>query len=457
MTYNYDLLVIGAGSAGLAAAKQAAKYGAKVAIVEREHLGGVCTNRGCILKKLMVYAADFARLLEDAQGYGWEVGTRKFDWQRFVSVRDQELERLRQVQAKALSEAGVEIIREQAAFLDAHTIELSSLSQERSRDRKITADKVLIAVGGKPIKPDIPGIEHAITSREIFYLPQLPQQIAILGGGYIGVEFASILRGFGVEVTIINREACLLTGFDQDVQTAVRKGLLERGIKSLCNTTAKEIKLVPQGLQLTLTETSAESKSESITADTILCAIGRTPRLENLNLEQAGVEVDKAIAVDAYSRTSQTNIFAAGDCTNRVPLTPVARAEGRAFADTVFGNRPRKLSYDYIPSAVFARPEAASVGMTETQACEHYGDEKIECDRTEFQPLFHSLSCSPGHTLVKWIVQRDSKQILGVHIVGENAAEMIQGIALAIKQGITKQDLDEMIGIHPTSAETFFG
>ena len=444
MAYDYDLLVIGAGSAGLAAAKQAASCGATVAIAEPNQLGGVCTNRGCIPKKLLVYASEFAQLLAGAPHYGWAIGTAKFDWQRFVANRDREIERIHQSQQQALSKAGIDIIPERAIFADAHTVKVG--------DRRLSADKILIAVGGMPIKPNIPGIEYALTSDEMFGLRSLPKQLVILGGGYIGVEFASTLHAFGIEVTLVDRSDTILTGFDRDIAAVMQKRMIQRGIRILCNTTVKEIHQAPNQLQCRLGD-----GSETLTADTILCAIGRTPNLQSLDLEQAGVALaGKAIAVDAYSRTSQENIYAAGDCTDRLALTPAARAEGQAFADTVFGNQSRQIDYDFIPSAVFAYPEAAAVGMTEAQAQERYGADAIECDRIEFIPLFDRLSDSPQPAFFKQVYLRESGQVLGIHLVGTQTAEIIQGMALALKQGLTKRDIQNAIGIHPTSTEEFF-
>jgi glutathione reductase (NADPH) len=445
MSYDYDLLVIGAGSSGIAGAKQAARYGAKVAIVESHHLGGVCVNQGCISKKLMVYAADFAHLAEDASLYGWNIHVESFDWEKFKSVRDQEVERLRQVQQQALDQSGVEIIRSCASFLDEHSLQVG--------DRKLTADKILIAVGGKPLKPDLPGIEHTVTSDDIFYLAEIPKRLAIIGSGYIGVEFASIFQYFGVEVTLMDRDDSILKGFDDDLRNHVRQGLINRGIQSFGNTTAEQIESKTDGLKLTL----KGDQEGHLVADTILCAVGRVPNLDGLGLENAGVEVDgKTIAVDQFSCTSQPNIFAVGDCTNRLPLTPVARAEGRAFADTVFGNRPHSVDYIYVPSAVFARPEAAAVGFTEADARAKYGDELIRCYRVEFQSLYSSVNQCADKALLKLVINQASKQVLGIHLVCENAAEIIQGMAASIKKGITKSELEEMVGIHPTSAEEFF-
>lgn len=467
MAYDYDLLVIGAGSAGLAAARRSASYGVKVAIVEAEQLGGVCTNRGCVPKKLMVYAASFSRQLTAAQDYGWSMSTGEFSWQRFVQARDQAIDQIHQSQQQTLEQAGIELIRGHATFVDPHTVSLESTDTDKSGGQKITADKILVAVGGKPIKPPIPGIEYAITSREMFHLQALPERLAILGGGYIGVEFASTMRGLGVDVSVLDQSQCVLAGFDQDLRVAVRDGLRDRGINVFCRTTAESIQLTSRGLQLALAgDGSTEGYPATLTVDTVLCATGRSPNLDSLKLEHAGVDVStKQIVVNDYSQTSQSNIYAVGDCTNRLPLTPVARAEGHAFADTVFGHRPRKLDYGLVPSAVFSCPEAAMVGMTESQARECYSDkysdgegndEAIYCNLIEFTPLFNRLMSTSRPALFKQVIHRASDRILGVHLVCEHAAEMIQGIALAMQKGITKQEMDQTIGIHPTSMEELF-
>ncbi len=443
MTYDYDLFVIGAGPGGLAAAKQAAHYGARVAIAEANHLGGTCANMGCIPKKLMVYAADFGHLAEASKGYGWSGEQPHFSWTKFVRARDQTIERFRQSHERSLTKLGIRLIRDRAQFIDAHTLEVG--------EQKITADHILIAVGGHASKPDIPGIEHAVTSKEMFHLPQLPKKIAIIGGGYIGVEFASALHAFGTDVFLMSHEHCILNGFDPAISTAIHKGFTDRGIQVACNTTAEEIIQTDRGLQLILSGDSAD-----ITVDLVLCAIGRTPNLENLGLEQVGVEIDqRAIAVDAHSRTSQPNIFAVGDCTDRKQLTPVALSEGRAFADTTFGDYAWTVDYDSVPSAICCRPEAASVGVTEQQAQTQLGD-AVRCYQSEFQPLFHSLSGQNEKALIKLIVNGENDRVIGIHIVGDHAAEILQGFALAMKQGITKQELDRAIGIHPSSGEELF-
>jgi glutathione reductase (NADPH) len=444
MAYDFDLLVIGAGPAGLSAAKRAAHYGAKVAIAERSHPGGTCVNRGCVPKKLMVYAADFANLIPDAVGYGWSKAETEFHWQRFISTMQQEVEKIQRSQLQALTQAGVHFFAHHASFLDAHTLEIG--------EQKVTAEKILIAVGGKPLKPAIAGIEHAVTSDDMFNLSELPQRIAIIGGGYIGVEFASILRGFGVEVTVMNHESCILEGFDEDLQMRVQNGLSDRGIHILCSTTAKEIQPIADGFCLML----EGECPEKITADLVLCATGRSPNLAGLGLENAGIEADKkAIVVDEHCRTSQPHIFAAGDCANQKQLTPVARAAGLAFADREFGNQSHMIANSYIPSAVCARPEAATVGLTETQAREEFGD-LVQTFCTEFHPLFHKLSQSHEKTFFKLVVNRKTDRVLGIHIVGAHAAEMIQGFLPALKLGLTKQQINQTIGIHPSNAEELF-
>jgi len=443
MTYDYDLFVIGAGPGGLAAAKQAAHYGARVAIAEANHLGGTCANMGCIPKKLMVYAADFGHLAEASKGYGWSGEQPHFSWTKFVRARDQTIEGFRQSHERSLTKLGIHLIHDRAQFIDAHTLEVG--------EQKITADHILIAVGGHASKPNIPGIEHTVTSNEMFHLPQLPKKIAIIGGGYIGVEFASALHAFGTDVFLMSHEHCILNGFDPAISTAIHKGFTDRGIQVACNTTAEEIIQTDRGLQLILSGDSAD-----ITVDLVLCAIGRTPNLENLGLEQVGVEIDqRAIAVDAHSRTSQPNIFAVGDCTDRKQLTPVALSEGRAFADTTFGDYAWTVDYDSVPSAICCRPEAASVGVTEQQAQTQLGD-AVRCYQSEFQPLFHSLSGQNEKALIKLIVNGENDRVIGIHIVGDHAAEILQGFALAMKQGITKQELDRAIGIHPSSGEELF-
>ncbi|MEH1969913.1 glutathione-disulfide reductase [Nostoc sp.] len=444
MAFDYDLFVIGAGPGGLAAAKKAASYGVRVAVAEQEAIGGTCVNRGCVPKKLIVYAADFALQNQIAHSYGWSDCQTYFDWTLFIKSVHQHIESVNQSYFQQLQKAGIELISQHATFIDAHTINVDG--------RTVTSDKILIAVGGQPLKPKIPGIEYAITSREMFQLPYLPKRLAIIGGGYIGVEFSSMMHAFGCEVTVIEKDEMILSGFDNDICSAVQKGLSKRGIKLFTNSTVQQIKYSDESLLLTITG----EKRKIITADTILVATGYAPNTKNLGLENAHVELGKngAIKVDEYSRTSQENIFAVGDCTSRVQLTPVAKAEGIAFADTVFGNKVQKLNYDYVPTAVFCRPEAASVGMTEAKAREKFG-ESIQCYYTQFQPLLYQLIQQNEPTTMKLVLNADSGQVLGAHMVGEHAADIIQSLGVAIRKGITKEDLDETIGIHPTAGEEF--
>jgi glutathione reductase (NADPH) len=441
MTYDYDLFVIGAGSGGLAASKRAASYGAKVAIAEGDLVGGTCVIRGCVPKKLMVYASSFSHLYKDAVGYGWSEVESSFDWTKLVETVDKEVHRLSKLHISYLEKTGVELISGFAKFVDAHTVEVG--------ERQITADKILIAVGGEAVKPEIPGIENAITSREIFLLKEYPKRMAVMGGGYIGTEFACIMNGLGTKVSQIIRRDYILRGFDQDIRVDIQEGMMKHGIDIIPETIVEKIEKTAEGLQLTL-----KGKEETtLTVDTILCAMGRKPNLTGLGLENAGVEVTKgAIAVWQNSRTSQGNIFAVGDCTNRINLTPVAIAEGRAFADTEFGNNPRAISHKNVPSAVFSQPEAATVGLTEEEAKAQFGD-SIKCYKAKFRPMFYSLTGADEKTTVKLVVESHTDRVLGVHLVGKDSAEMIQGIAIAVNMGATKKDFDATIGIHPSSAE----
>ncbi|BDA66940.1 pyridine nucleotide-disulphide oxidoreductase dimerisation region [Rivularia sp. IAM M-261] len=442
MTFDYDLFVIGAGSGGLAAAKAAASFGASVGIAEHEALGGTCVNRGCIPKKLIVYAADFALQNQMAHQYGWSQCDNYFDWTRFTKLVDKHLDNLNDSFSKQLQKAGVDLIKGYATFIDDHTLEVDN--------RKITADKILIAVGGRPNLPDIPGIEFAITSREMFHLPYLPKRFVVIGGGYIGIEFASMMNAFGCKVTVINNDELILSGFDDDVRAHIQQSLTKRGIRFFHNSTAKEIKLCEDGL---LVKIKAD-KQATVAADTILVATGRTPNIEKLGLEKVGIELAEkgTIKVNEYNNTNIENIYAVGDCSSSLQLTPVAKAEGEAFAKTVFGKTPKTVNYNEVPTAVFSRPEGASYGMTEQQARSEFGDD-VESFKTEFKSLLSQFGGSDEKTLIKIIVKTENQQVLGAHMVGEHAADIIQSLGVAIRKGITKQDLVESIGIHPTTAE----
>jgi glutathione reductase (NADPH) len=455
MTYDYDLFVIGAGSGGLAASKRAASYGAKVAIAENDLVGGTCVIRGCIPKKLMVYGSHFPALFRDAAGYGWQVGKAELNWQHFITSIDNEVRRLSQLHIGFLEKAGVALISGKGKLLDPHTVEVG--------DKKYTADKILIAVGGRPIKPDMPGFEYGITSNEIFHLKEQPKHIVIIGAGYIGTEFACIMRGLGSEVTQITRGEKILKGFDEDVRDNIEEGMEKHGINLIRKNIVKQVEKVPEGLKLTL----SDEKQAPIIADTFLVATGRAPNVDGLGLENTGVKliVDaaiegpgystmKAIAVNEYSQTSQENIYAVGDVTDRINLTPVAIGEGRAFADSEFGGNRRIFSHEDVATAIFSSPEAATVGLTEEQARAKYGD-AIKIFSTKFRPMYYVLPGVDEKTMMKLVVDSKTDRVLGAHMVGDSAAEIIQGVAIAVKMGATKKDFDATVGIHPSSAEEF--
>lgn len=456
MTYDYDLFVIGAGSGGLAASKRAASYGAKVAIAEYDLVGGTCVIRGCVPKKLMVYASHFPSLFESAAGYGWQVGDTQLDWQKFITSINNEVNRLSALHINFLERAGVELFQSRASLVDEHTIEFAD-------GRKVTADKILIAVGGRPSKPDIPGMEYAITSNEIFHLQEKPKHITIIGAGYIGSEFACIMRGLGCEVTQIIRGDMILKGFDEDIRTGIQEGMINHGIRIIKNTEVTFVEKVSDGLKLTL---STESKQPIVT-DVLLAATGRVPNVDGLGLDKAGVNlVDStveghgygtmnAIAVNKYSQTNHPHIFAVGDVTDRINLTPVAIGEGRAFADSEYGDMKRIFSHEDVATAVFTQPEAATVGLTEAEAKEQFGDEKIKIYRTRFRPMFYTLPQQEERTMMKLIVHSETDKVLGAHMVGDYAAEIVQGVAIAVKMGATKKDFDATVGIHPSAAEEF--
>ena len=448
MDYDFDLFVIGAGSGGIATARRAAQYGAKVGIAEFDRLGGTCVNRGCVPKKLMVYASHFPEHFHAASGYGWTVGESKFDWKTMITAVNNEVDRLNGIYQRMLDNSGVKLYREHGKLIDSHTIVVG--------EEKVTADKILIAVGGKPVKPDdIPGIEHAITSREIFHVQEQPKRIVIIGGGYIGVEFACILNGLGTEVTQVIRGDKILKGFDDDLRMEIQEQMQGNGVRLLTNKPNLAIEKTDTGLRVKISG-EEEGKEEVIVADAVsLAATGRKPRLENLGLENTGVEVVRgAVAVDEYNQTAEANIYAVGDCTDRINLTPVAIQEGRAFADTHFGGQSKQMAYDNIPTAVFSTPEGATVGLTEAEAKEKYGD-AVKVYRSKFRPMYYTLPDMQMKTLMKIIVDTNTDKVVGAHMVGDSAAEIIQGVAIAVKMGATKADFDATVGIHPSSAEEF--
>jgi glutathione reductase (NADPH) len=445
MTYNFDLFVIGAGSGGIATARRAAEYGAKVGVAEYDRLGGTCVNRGCIPKKLMVYASHFPELFTDAEGYGWSAVKSELDWPKMMADVNGEVTRLNGIYKGMLDKSKVEIVQGRAKFIDHHTVQVG--------DRTITAERILIAVGGIPVRPNIPGIEHAIVSDDIFNLPTQPKRMVILGGGYIGSEFACILNGLGTEVTQILRQDLILRGFDEDLRSAVQAGMIQHGVKIISQIQDISIAKTNTGVAVNVTNKDGTS---TILADAVsLAALGRKPNTDNLGLENVDVKTHNgAILVDANNRTNVENIYAVGDCTDIIQLTPVAIGEGRAFADTMYGNKPRQMSYADIPTAIFTTPEAATVGLTEAEAREMHGD-AIKIYRSSFRPMYYVLPNKQEKTLMKLVVCTDTDRVVGAHMVGDHAAEIIQGVAIAVKMGATKADFDATVGIHPSSAEEF--
>lgn len=439
--YDYDLFTIGAGSGGVRASRVAASYGAKVAIAEERYLGGTCVNVGCIPKKLLVYAAHFREDFEDAAGFGWTVGERSVDWGRLIASKNTEIQRLNGVYQRLLETAGVTIINGRARILDSHTVAVG--------EQRHTAKYILVATGSWPTIPDIPGAKHAITSNEAFYLPSLPGRIIIAGGGYIGVEFASIFHGLGVEVTQLYRGGLFLRGFDDDVRETLAEEMKKKGIDLRFRTNVEKIEKGPHGLRATL------SDGKILEADQIMFATGRRPITSGLGLESMGVKLTTtgAVEVDEYSLTSVPSIYAIGDCTDRLMLTPVAIAEGRAVAETLFNQNPMKPDYTNVPTAVFSLPNIGTVGLTEREARQRYG--RIDVYQSRFRPLKHTLSGRDEMTMMKLIVEQATDRVIGCHMVGPDAGEIIQGLAVALTCGATKAQFDATIGIHPTAAEEF--
>ncbi len=445
MAYDFDLFVIGGGSGGIATARRAASYGARVAVAESDRLGGTCVNRGCVPKKLMVYASRFPKYMEESAGYGWDMQANGFNWNKMITDVNNEVKRLNTIYQRMVDNAEVKVFPVHAKLLDPHTLEVG--------DEKVTAERILIAVGGKPVKPDIPGIEHAITSNGMFEMTEQPKRMVILGGGYIGCEFACVMNGLGTEVTQVIRKEQILNGFDKDVRNELHEALVKQGIKLITSAEITGIEKTSEGVTVTIND----GEERVIVADAVsLAATGRRPKLENLGLENTAVETHKgAIAADKYSQTAEPSIYAIGDCTDRINLTPVAINEGRALADTLYGNKSRIMSYEAVPSAVFTTPEAASVGITEDEAMEQYGEDNIHVFRSRFRSMYYTLPNKDEKTLMKLIVHTESDKVLGAHMVGDSAAEIIQGVAITLKMGATKADFDATVGIHPSSAEEF--
>ena len=439
---DVDLFVIGAGSGGVRAARIAAGHGARVMIAEEYRVGGTCVIRGCIPKKLLVYASRFAHEFAEAAGFGWTVPPAAFDWPTLIANKDKEIARLEGGYCSSLEKAGVEIVKTRAVIEDETTVRLLASGA------RVRCDHILIATGGTPFAGyPIPGVEHAISSNEAFHLPALPADIVIQGGGYIAVEFACIFAGLGSRVTLVYRGENILRGFDDDVRAHVRNEMEMRGIEVIVGEVVTAID--PHDMRYTATLTGGRR----VSADRIMFAVGRKPNIANLGIEQAGIKTAPlgGIAVDAYSRTSAPSIFAIGDVTNRINLTPVAIREGHAFADTVFGGRPTIVDHTNVPTAVFSEPEVGAVGLNETQARERLG--RVDIYKSTFRPLKATLSGRHNRVMMKLVVDGVTGRVVGVHIVGEGASEMIQLISVAVKMGATKADLDATMALHPTAAE----
>jgi glutathione reductase (NADPH) len=439
--YDVDLFVIGAGSGGVRASRVAAGHGARVMIAEEYRVGGTCVIRGCVPKKLLVYASRFSGEFEDAAGFGWTVSGAKFDWPTLIANKDKEIARLEAAYRANLARLSVEIAETRALVEDAHTIRLLKSGA------RVRAETILLANGAHPVLPQISGAEHAITSNEAFHLNELPRRIVIQGGGYIAVEFACLFHGLGADVTLVHRGDEILRGFDDDVRGHLRSEMVGRGIKVILAETIASIEKKGHSLQATLTS------GECHPADQVMFAIGRVPNTRNMGLEATGVKSNAAgaVAVDEYSRSSVPSIYAIGDVTNRLALTPVAIREGHAFADTVFGNKPHKADHENVPSAVFSEPEIGVVGLSEAKAKEK--GFALDIYREQFRPMKATLSGRATSMLMKLVVDRASDRVLGVHIVGEAAAEMVQLAAIAVKMGAKKSDFDATVALHPTAAE----
>ena len=440
--FDYDLFTIGAGSGGVAGSRRAASYGARVAIAESWRVGGTCVLRGCVPKKLLVYGTHFAHEIEDARGYGWTV-EGALEWGKLIAAKDRETARLEGIYKNLLSGSKVETILGHGKIAGPNTVEVAG--------RRITAKYILIATGSKPQLPAIPGIEHAITSNEALDLPALPKRVAIVGGGYIAVEFAGIFRAAGAEVSVLIRGDRILRGFDGDVRDHLAAEMMKQGISISSGTRVARIDKAGDGLRVT-TEAGA-----TLGVDVVMYATGRVPNTDGLGLETVGVHLDKAggIAVDEWRQTTAPGVYAVGDVTNRVQLTPVAIAEARGLAETLFNSNPIPNDHGDIPSAVFSQPPVGSVGLSQEDAERILGADGVDVYRATFRPMKHTLSGRDEKTMMKLVVESASGRVRGVHMVGADAPEIVQGLAIAVKAGLTKKDFDRTAAIHPTAAEEF--
>ncbi|MBN9048142.1 MAG: glutathione-disulfide reductase [Rhizobiales bacterium] len=438
---SVDLFVIGAGSGGVRAARIASSHGARVMVAEEYRVGGTCVIRGCVPKKLLVYASRFREEFEDAAGYGWSLGKPVFDWATLIANKDREIARLEAAYTSTLDRFKVELVKSRAVLDGPGAVKLAT-------GERIAAKHILIATGGWPYHgDDIPGIEHVISSNEAFHLKTLPKRIVIQGGGYIAVEFAGVFAGLGSEVTLVYRGENILRGFDDDVREHLRNEMVKRGITITCGHTVAAIETAGNEYRVRLSDGS------ELAADKVMFATGRRPNVKGLGLESAGVKIasNGGIAVDQYSRTSVAGIYAVGDVTNRINLTPVAIREGHAFADTVFGNRPTTVDHSNVPTAVFSEPEVGVIGLTEAEAVKEL--RVVDIYKTSFRPMKATLAGRDTRSFYKLVVDGESGRVVGCHIVGPDAGELIQVIGIAVKMKATKAEFDAVMAVHPTAAE----
>ncbi|GGD15807.1 glutathione-disulfide reductase [Pyruvatibacter mobilis] len=439
--YDYDLFTIGAGSGGVRASRMAASYGARVAVAEEYRVGGTCVIRGCVPKKLFVYASHVHEEIEDATGFGWTVEGAKFDWKTLIANKDKEIDRLNGIYIGNLEGSAVEIVEDRAVIKDKHTIHLVN------QNRDVTAKTILIATGATPNIHEVPGHELAITSNEAFHLDELPKRVVVAGGGYIAVEFAGIFNGLGSETTLVYRGEEILRGFDNDLRRHLHMEMEKKGVTIRTQVVFEKIEKTDDGLAVTLNDGTV------IETDAVMFAIGRVPNTKGLGLENAGVKMSAngTIEVDAYSRTNVDNIYAVGDVTNRANLTPVAIREGAAFAETVFANNPVAVDHSCIPTAVFSTPEIGTVGISEEVARERF--DRVDVYKSTFRPMKHTLSGRDERTMMKLVVDPASDRVLGVHMIGPASGEIVQAVGIAVQMGATKAQFDATIAVHPTAAE----
>ena len=444
MDFDYDLFVLGAGSGGVRASRMSASYGAKVAVAESMFLGGTCVNVGCVPKKLFVYGSHFHEDFQDAKNYGWEVPPSTFDWPTLRDNKTKEINRLNGIYNNLLDDAGVTLYQHHARLLDPHTVQVG--------DETVTARYILVATGGWPVMPDIPGIEHAISSNEAFYLPEFPETATVIGGGYIAVEFAGIFAGLGAKTTLIYRGEMFLRGFDDSIRHFVKDEIEKKGVELLFETEVTAIHKQDDGaLQLELTRGSSRR------TDTLLCATGRSPKTQGIGLEDAGVALGEKgeILINEDYQTNVDNIYAIGDVTDRIQLTPVAIEEAMCLSSNLFTDAPkRRMDYQNIATAVFCQPNIGTVGLTEAEAAADFAGD-LDIYESQFKPMKHTISGRDERTLLKMIVQRSTDRVLGIHMVGPDSGEIIQGLAVAMVAGATKAQFDATVGIHPTAAEEF--